>query len=255
MQMIQPMSLRFTLGLSKYSCIKITPCFGRLGINGNRGHLVSLLLIGVLLLGMGATHADEVFNHAQTAPQLLQGPLLQPSSSLRDASVMRGKFVFKKFLSEIPKPLTSRGNFVFVKGMGVDWHTREPFDSDFILTASGMKQIDAGQTTMQMNASEQPAVRVIAQIFLSLLSLDVKALENSFSLYGIQQGKQWQVGLKPTVPAIAAVFRDALISGSTQVEKLTLHDANGDRTEIEFAEVEYAAQIGAEERNLFVGKK
>ena len=137
----------------------------------------------------------------------------------------------------------------------MDWHTREPFDSDFILTASGMKQIDAGQTTMQMNASEQPAVRVIAQIFLSLLSLDVKALENSFSLYGIQQGKQWQVGLKPTVPAIAAVFRDALISGSTQVEKLTLHDANGDRTEIEFAEVEYAAQIGAEERNLFVGKK
>jgi hypothetical protein len=50
------------------------------------------------------------------------------------------------------------------------------------------------------------------------------------------------------------VFRDAVIGGTAQVEKLTLHDANGDRTEIEFSDVAYAAQIGAAERNLFVGK-
>jgi len=213
-----------------------------------------MLLVCWLTFVVSTAHADDVFNHAQTAEQLLQGALQQPSARLRDAQVMRGKFVFKKYLPEIPKPLVSRGTFVFVTGLGVDWHTREPFDSDFILTAKGMQQIDAGKTTLQINASEQPAVRVIAQIFLSLLSLDVKALQNSFSLFGTQQGKQWQVGLKPVVPAIAAVFRDAIVSGSTQADLLTLHDANGDRTEIEFSEVDYAQQINADDRRMFADK-
>jgi len=211
-----------------------------------------LIWLCCILLAPSLVQADDVFAHSQTATQLLQGPLQQPSNSLRVAQVMRGKFVFKKFLSEIPKPLISRGTFVFVKGMGVDWHTQEPFDSDFVLTATGMKQVDAGKTTMQMSASEQPAVRVIAHIFLSLLSLDVESLQSSFSLYGMQQGKQWQVGLKPTIPAIASVFRDAIVNGSAQVESLTLHDANGDRTEIEFSDVQYANQIGTDERSIFV---
>jgi hypothetical protein len=214
--------------------------------------LLIRILASCLLLNAIQVHAEDVFNHPQTVTQLLQGALQQPSNSLRDAQLMRGKFVFKKYLPEMPKPIISRGTFVFVKGVGVDWHTREPFDSDFVLTLQGMRQIDAGKTTMQMNASEQPAVRVIAQIFLSLLSLDVQALQNSFSLYGVQQGKQWQVGLKPTVPAIASVFHDAIVHGATQVEMLTLHDANGDRTEIEFSDVQYQNSIAAEDRNIFI---
>jgi hypothetical protein len=207
-----------------------------------------LLLCG---FACSAACAEDVFEHPQTATQLLQGPLAQPAASLRDAQVLRGKFVYRKYLKEIPQPLISRGEFVFVKGQGIDWHTREPFDSDFVLTANGMKQIDAGKTTVQMNASEQPAVRVVAHIFLSLLSLDVNSLQSSFNLFGMQQGKQWQVGLRPTVTAIAAVFRDAIVSGATQVEGLVLHDANGDRTEISFAETQYAATPSAQELQLF----
>jgi hypothetical protein len=221
---------------------------GKVGSGMMRVLACCILLLGVLT---NQALADDVFNHPQTVTQLLQGPLQQPSNSLRDAQLMRGKFVFKKYLPEIPKPIVSHGTFVFVKELGVDWHTREPFDSDFVLTLQGMRQIDAGKTTMQMNASEQPAVRIIAQIFLSLLSLDVQALQNSFSLYGVQQGRQWQVGLKPTVPAIANVFRDAIVNGAAQVDTLTLHDANGDRTEIEFSDVQYQTQITAEERGVF----
>jgi len=209
----------------------------------------ALLLLWVF--ACGAVCAEDVFEHPQTATQLLQGPLAQPAASLRDAQVLRGKFVYRKYLKEIPQPLISRGEFVFVKDQGIDWHTREPFDSDFVLTANGMKQIDAGKTTVQMNASEQPAVRVVARIFLSLLSLDVNSLQSSFNLFGVQQGKQWQVGLRPTVAAIAAVFRDAIVSGATQVEGLVLHDANGDRTEINFTETQYVATPNAQELQLF----
>jgi hypothetical protein len=73
--------------------------------------------------------ANDVFDHPQSAEQLLKGPLAQPAAALRGAQVMRGKFVYKKYLREIPQPLISRGDFVFVRELGINWHTREPFDS------------------------------------------------------------------------------------------------------------------------------
>lgn len=209
------------------------------------------IVLAALLLLSGAAHADEVFSHPQTATQLLQGALLQPAMALREAQVVRGNFIFRKHLQEIPQPIVSRGSFVFVKGLGIDWHTREPFDSDFVLTATGMKQIDDGKTTLQMQASAQLAVGVVAKIFLSLLSLDVESLQSSFALFGMQQGKQWQVGLRPSVPAIAAVFRDAVVSGVTQVDMLLLHDANNDQTEISFVDVQYSTRSSATDRQLF----
>jgi hypothetical protein len=115
--------------------------------------------------------------------------LSRPAAALRDAQVMRGQFVYKKFLKEIPQPLISRGDFLFARELGIDWHTREPFDSDFVLTAKGMTQRDDGKITLQMNANEQPAVQIVAHIFLALLSLDVASLQNSFALSGWQRGK------------------------------------------------------------------
>jgi hypothetical protein len=222
-----------------------------------RGQFTSRLCALLLcLLAVNATAAD-VFDHPQTAEQLLKGPLSRSAAALRDAQVMRGKFIYKKFLKEIPQPLISRGEFLFARELGIEWHTREPFDSDFVLTAKGMTQTDDGKLTLQMNASEQPAVQVVAHIFLSLLSLDVASLQKSFALSGVQLNKPsggkpdkstWQIGLRPTVSAIAAVFKEAVISGDAQVETLLLRDANGDRTEISFADVQYASSITAAER-------
>lgn len=213
------------------------------------------------LLCIGAARADDVFNHPQTAEQLLNGPLAQPAAALRGAQVMRGKFIYKKFLKDIPQPLISRGEFMFARDLGIDWHTREPFDSDFVLTAQGITQRDEGRTTMQMSAAEQPAVRIVARIFLALLSLDVTSLQSSFALSGVQSdqpgksgNKTWQVGLRPTVPAVAAVFKEAVVGGAAQVETLLLRDANGDRTEISFADVQYAATVAPAERARFAGK-
>jgi hypothetical protein len=212
------------------------------------------LLFGCLAV-ITPVHADDVFTHPQSAEQLLNGPLAQPAAALRGAQVMRGKFVYKKHLKEIPQPLISRGEFAFARELGIDWHTREPFDSDFVLTAQGITQRDDGKTTLQMNANEQPAVKVVARIFLALLSLDVTSLQDSFSLYGVQEGKpgqtHWQVGLRPTVPAIAAVFKEAVVSGATQVESLQLRDANGDATDISFSDVQYSAAVTAQDRAVF----
>lgn len=239
------------------TCLPVSPFSPTIKEGRTRGFAPTVLLLLGCIFG-GAAHAADVFDHPQTAEQLLKGPLARPAAALRDAKVMRGQFVYKKFLKEIPQPLISCGEFVFARELGIDWHTREPFDSDFVLTARGMTQRDDGKITLQMSAAEQPAVQVVAHIFLALLSLDMGSLQNSFALSGWQQGKPgsetWQVGLRPTVSAIASVFKEAVVSGTAQVETLVLRDANGDRTEISFSDVQYGNNITPAERALFVSK-
>jgi Outer membrane lipoprotein carrier protein LolA len=195
--------------------------------------------------------AAAVFGHPLTAAQLLQGPLAVPAAALRNAKLMRGTFTYRKFLVERPQPLTSHGDFAFARELGVDWHTRQPFDSDLVLTPSGLTQRDEGRTTLQQSASAQPAVKVVARIFLALLSLDVASLQSSFDLSGVQQGAQWQVGLRPKVTALAGAFREAVLSGGAQVDKLVMWDANGDRSEISFGDLKYSAAISGDDRALF----
>jgi hypothetical protein len=148
--------------------------------------------------------------------------------------VLRGRFTHRRYIAELAAPLVSNGEFLIVRGQGIYWHTLEPFDSEFIITQRGISQRDEGTQTLALNADEQPGVRIVARIFLALLSMDVQSLTNSFQLFGDQSGATWQVGLRPIIPGISAIFREAVVSGSRQVDRVTLYEANQDRTEISF---------------------
>jgi outer membrane lipoprotein-sorting protein len=216
----------------------------------------SWLVLGGMCLAQamcwsGAQAADEVFRHPQSAQQLLDGPLSAPAATLRAAQTLRGNFEFKKFLREIPQPLVSRGTFVYVRNLGIDWHTLQPFDSELILTADGLTQFDDGKASVSMKAGEQPAVKVIADIFLALMSLDVTALQKTFVLSGLQQGQHWQLGLKPRGAAVSRVFKEALIKGRAQVESLELRDTSGDRTIITFTQLTTGATVSPGDRAIF----
>lgn len=206
-------------------------------------NLRAILIAG--LLCMGGVQAAEVFKHPLTADRVASELLPQAAQAMRAAQVVRGQFVYRKFLTEVPAPLESSGEYLFVKSEGLVWHTQQPFESEFVITPQGMRQREAG-------AGESPAMRTAARIFLSLLSLDIQALRGTFDLYGVRDGARWQLGLRPVGSAVAAVFREGVISGAAQVETVALQDANGDRTEIIFKNTRYEQGApGAQDRRRF----
>jgi hypothetical protein len=209
-------------------------------------------VLALMLLVASAAHADdEVFKYPATGRVLLETMLVEPSRALSKAQVLQARFTHRKFLSEIPQPLTSSGEFVFLRDVGVFWHTQQPFDSVFILTQQGILQRDEGAETLRLSADTQPAVRVIANIFFALFTLDVAALNASFDLYGQKQGDKWSIGLKPKSAAVAGVFKQAIVSGGASVEQVVLMDKRGDRTVIDMNAVTYATAVPASVRALF----
>src|SRR5437879_134255 len=122
-----------------------------------------LLLIGCAT----ATAADDLFTHPATPEELIK--LLSPArAAMLQSQALRGNFQQKKFLAGVPKPLQSSGEFVFARDRGIWWHTQKPFDSEFVLTRAGIYQRDAGGTPIHLTAQQQPALRIVADIFLAL---------------------------------------------------------------------------------------
>lgn len=209
-----------------------------------------LLALGALL-GSAAPAAqsaepgdavEAVFGHPARARALLATTLAAPAKTLASAQTLRGTFAHQRYLSETPQPLTATGEFVFARGLGVHWRTLKPFDSTFILTAQGVVQRDEGVETLRASADEQPAVRMLADVFLALFTLDVRSLEASFDLYAMSQGERWLLGLAPKSSAAASVFQRAALSGAANVEQIVLIDRLGERTVVELRELSISTE-------------
>ncbi len=188
-----------------------------------------------------------------TGEQLLRTTLAKPAANLAKAQVLSGRFTHVKHLREIPKPLTASGEFVFARELGVYWHTQKPFDSVVVLTSQGILEKAEGARTLNLSADEQPAVRMIASVFLALFTLDMTTLERNFLLFS-ESGTagRWTIALQPRGGAIANVFVRATVSGSVDVEQVVLTDAHGDRTIIDLTAIRYSnAAPSAATRALF----
>lgn len=217
------------------------------------------LLVCSLACIAPAAHAD-VFAHPKSAEDLAQNLLAQPAKEISQARVLRGKFIHKKYLAEMPAPLEARGEFVFMRDRGLYWHTLQPFESVFVLTPTAIVQQDEGGAAMKMDAARQPAVRAAAGIFMALFSVDLQSLAKQFDLYGsvdetaeksAQKSGAWQLGLRPKDSAMSAVFKRAVVNGAARVQAVELQDAHGDRTLIQLLDTELSnREPTAQERAL-----
>jgi hypothetical protein len=174
------------------------------------------------------------------------------AQSLGAAKAIRGKFTQSRHLAGLAKPLQSSGTFLFARSAGIEWHTLAPFDSQFLLTESGITQHDDGGGTLRIDTADQPALAVVSRVFFALFSLDYDALSRDFSIAGYRQADRWTLQLQPRSDALRRVFRQARLTGKASVDAVTLEEGNGDSSEIDLAGVQYdTAGLTADERRRF----
>lgn len=175
--------------------------------------------------------ADDLFDHPQT-PARAQATLRAAMPDLGQIQVLRGRFEQRRYLSEIPQPLRSAGEFLLVRDLGVWWHAQTPIDSAVTLTHGGLVQLHGGMSAQGSTSHYQPGSEFVASVFFALFTLDIESLARSFDLFLTESGGRWQLGLRPRDASLAAWFRQATLSGGERVEQVHLFDAAGDRTEI-----------------------
>lgn len=209
------------------------------------------MLALVLNAGFVTAQAAEPADSRAMSTTQVRSLLAQPARVLEGAQMLQGRFAQRRHLHELPTPLPSSGDFLFVRGLGIAWHTRMPFDSEFLLTPDGMVQRDAGRVVLRLPADQQPALQAALRLFVALFSLDLDTLAEDFKLSGKATDAGWELRLEPRHAAMSAVFAQAVVSGRDTVQHVALHDRNGDRSEIDILELRTQAAPDEAARQRF----
>ncbi|HEX7380900.1 MAG TPA: LolA-related protein, partial [Nevskiaceae bacterium] len=102
---------------------------------------------------------------------------------------------------------------------------------------------------------DQPGLAIVERTFDALFTLDVSQLAQRFRMYALPAqaagGKDWTLGLVPQDAALAEHLRAVVISGAQHVQRVTLYQGAGDRTEIHFDDVTVARALSPQQKALF----
>ncbi len=156
------------------------------------------------------------------------------SKRLRAIDLLRAGFRQQKRIEPLRRPLLSSGDFLFAPKKGVVWHTREPFDSVFIIMPRGIFQREEGREILEINAQDQPAIAGFTSVFLALFGGDIQELEKSFDLYFEGDLDRWSLGLKPRGRILKRIVESIVLHGGAAVDQVWIREPRGNTTRVTF---------------------
>jgi outer membrane lipoprotein-sorting protein len=191
---------------------------------------------------------------------LLVVPVVAPAAAPPDAAalvpqrlqlspVLKGEFEQSKTLKGFRNPLVSRGEFLVARGQGVWWHTRQPFESTLVVTKTRLFTRAAdGTADNVMDAGAEPGLRQVNELVFSLLSADLDALSDKFTVVAQPVGAAgWTMTLTPRDPNLAKFLVRATLAGDRFVQSVRIEEARGDSTQIRFSKQAPSSALTADE--------
>ena len=156
---------------------------------------------------------------------------------LQLAPVVQGAFEQTKTIKGFRNALQSHGEFMVARGQGVWWHTLQPFESTLVVTRARIFTRAADGTSSNVaDAQAEPGLRQVNELVFSLLSADLDALADRFTVDAQAVGATgWTLTLTPRDANVAKFLAKATISGDRFVQAVRIDEARGDTTQIRFS--------------------
>jgi|GEM_PF-2141372 len=186
---------------------------------------ISIVVCALILYCYTAiTHADDsLLNSIST--QLMVEPHQQ------------GRFEQRKYISVLPVPLLSTGQFQLKPENTLEWRIIQPLKSKLIFNDKGIEQDQNGQLIWQAS-NEQPGIAAIGRILKAVLNTDWPVLKTYFLIKGHRNEQHWSLLLTPIDAQLSHTLTQITLEGENRLYKMHITEANGDRTELDFYPLE-----------------
>ena len=175
---------------------------------------VLLLCIPALCRAEGASSWD--------VRQLMQG--------LAQVKEAKGKFVERKFLNVLNRPLESSGTLLFQAPGHLEKHTLAPKVESLVLD-QGVLTIDSTARNIKRTLvlQEYPAIWAFVESIRSTLAGDLPTLERFYKIELEGDAAHWKMRLLPIELRTREVMREIRISGrGNWVDSIETLESNGD---------------------------
>ena len=153
---------------------------------------------------------------------------------LQQPQSVQGNFIQHRYLKALNKPIEMQGQFALLAQKGLLWQLEKPFNNNLRVTPKGIQQWNGSQWVNSGNVGQNEQIG----LFLGLLSGNIDGLKSQFDFALSGNANQWQLTLTPNSLLMQQIFTTIEISGDQSVKKLTLNEKQGDRTQIEFKQIQ-----------------
>ena len=145
----------------------------------------------------------------------------------------------EKRIALLRHPLRTSGHLVFIPPYGLLRQVQKPFAQALLLTREALYQQQMEGETEILGLDNVPVARTFVEAFLAVFSGSLASLRSHFQVFfapARQASKSsdtspWQLGLKPSHPAIAKAITCLVLEGQREyIATLWIQETNGDLT-------------------------
>ncbi|MCG6505103.1 LolA family protein [Kingella pumchi] len=155
---------------------------------------------------------------------------------LQAPKTVQGRFTQQKYLRTLTKPVTTSGRFALHPGHGLFWHLQKPFELRLRVRRDGISRQDASGAWKSNGSQSTQAAQV--KLFMAVLGGDTAELQRHFTLKLSGSAGNWQLLLLPKTVVMKQVFENITISGDKLVRRIELKEKQGDRTVMQFEQLQ-----------------
>ena len=182
-----------------------------------RSRFLQSLLAGLLLLGL-ALPASAAYDIGQ-----LMADLARHKGG-------KAKFVEKKFLAVLDKPLVATGEMTYTPPDRLEKRTLTPKQETMLLDKDSLT-LEREKQKLTINLGSQPEALAFIDSIRGTLSGNRAALERNYGLHLSGTADKWTLTLLPSEAKIAALVQRITVSGQRgQVRQIEYLQADGDRS-------------------------
>jgi hypothetical protein len=218
----------------------------------------TLVVAGLLAFNALSLPARAAASTAPAAPATSAaaaanaGLVSQITAQLARQKGVRAQFTQTQTLSAMQRPLVSTGSLLFFRERGVLWRIDTPYKTIYVITDAGVEQVDAnGRGVRANNANGGRGVAQVTRMMRAMLGGDLSALYSQFDVRADGTPAQWRLQLTPNQPQVAQSIKGLRMSGGDTLQTLGITFANGDTTQLDFANSMPANELTPAERTLF----
>ena len=167
---------------------------------------------------------------ALSLPALAAFDLGQLMNELAQHKGGKVKFVEKKYISLLDKPVISTGEMTYRAPDRLEKRTLTPKAETMVLDKD-LLSIERDKQKLSIHLSNQPEALAFVDSIRGTLSGNRAALEKNYGLYLAGTAEKWTLTLLPSEAKIAALLQRITVSGSrNQIRSIEYLQTDGDRS-------------------------
>ncbi|MGV0949808.1 MAG: LolA-related protein [Azonexus sp.] len=150
----------------------------------------------------------------------------------------RAKFVEKKYISFLDKPVVSTGEMTYSAPDRLEKRTVTPKPETLVLDKD-MLSIEREKQKLSINLANQPEALAFIDSIRGTLAGNRAALEKNYLLHLAGSPENWTLTMLPSDQKISALVQRIIVTGSkSQVRSIEYLQADGDRSVLSIEAVE-----------------